>query len=197
MTDKEAFVARWRELHGGVVPSPLVRRWLTVAHRLGSPLARAGVHPDALTWASLGAAALVLAVPAPVGALLVLLSALLDGLDGTVAALQDRVGRWGHVLDSSVDRCGEALFVLAMVRAGGPAGLGAACGFGVLLLEYVRARAGEVLVVTVAERPTRVLVTAAALALHQGGAGLGALTALTAVGLGQLVRALRQAPRAG
>ncbi|MGZ6827243.1 MAG: CDP-alcohol phosphatidyltransferase family protein, partial [Mycobacteriales bacterium] len=186
MSPPEPFVARWSELHGGLDPSPLVRRWLAVVSRLGAPLARAGVHPDALTWASLGAAALVLAVPGPLGALLVLLSALLDGLDGTVAVLQDRVGRSGHVLDSAVDRCGEALFVLALVRVGGPAGLGAACGFGVLLLEYVRARAGEVLAVTVAERPTRVLVTAAALALHRGTAGLAVLTALTAVGLGQL-----------
>jgi phosphatidylglycerophosphate synthase len=189
--DRAQFLERWQVLHG-LAPSPLVRRWLALVHRLGSPLARAGVHPDLLTALSLVAAAAVLVVPAWAGALLVLLSALLDGLDGCVAALQDRAGRWGHVLDSAVDRCCDALFVLAMVRVGGPAGLGAACGFAVLLLEYVRARAGEVLAVTVAERPTRVLVTAAALALHAGTAGLLALTALTAVGVFQLGVALRR-----
>ncbi len=187
----QVWLEGWQQLHQ-VAPAPLVRRWLTLVHRVGAPLARTGVHPDVLTLLSLLAAGAVLAVPAWAGVLLVLLSAVLDGLDGCVAVLQGRASRWGYVLDSTVDRCCDALFVVAMVAAGGDLELGFWCAFAVLLLEYVRARAGEVLVVTVAERPTRVLVTAFALGLGRGGLGLWVLLGLTVVGLLQLGVALRR-----
>lgn len=181
----------WQDLHG-VAPSPLVRRWLVLVHRLGSPLARTGVHPDVLTFLSLVSAGAVLLVPSWAGVLLVVLSSGLDGLDGCVAVLQQRASRRGYVLDSTVDRCCDVLFVVAMVRVGGPLEVGAAGGFAVLLLEYIRARAGEVLVVTIAERPVRVLVTVFALALDQGAVGLWVLTGLTAAGLLQLGAAVRR-----
>ncbi len=204
LLDRDEFLARWQVLHGGYDPgtgSPFVRRWLALVHLLARPLAGAGVRPAVLTGLSLVAAAAAVVTPPWAGVLLVLASALLDGLDGCVAVLQDRASRAGYVLDSAVDRCCDTLFVVAMVRAGGTLELGAACGFGVFLLEYVRARAGnagagDLGAVTVAERPTRVLVTAAALALGQGGAGLWALTALTAVGLVQLVDGVRRRFRA-
>ena len=175
-----------------MTPSPLVRRWLALVHVVGRPLAGTGVHPDVLTGLSLAAAAAAVAVPPWAGALLVLLSALLDGLDGCVAVLQGRPSRWGYVLDSAVDRCCEALFVLAMVRADGSLEIGFGCLFAMLLLEHVRARAGEVLVLTIAERPTRVLVTALALGASQGLAGLWVLTGLTLVGLAQLLAVARR-----
>jgi phosphatidylglycerophosphate synthase len=187
----QVWLEGWQQLHG-VAPTPLVRRWLALVHRLAAPLARTGVHPDVLTLGSLVAAGAVLAVPAWAGVPLVLASALLDGLDGCVAVLQGRASRWGSVLDSTVDRCCDVLFVLAMVSAGGSIALGFGCAFAVLLLEYVRARAGEVLVVTVAERPTRVLVTVFALGLSVGEVGLWVLLGLTAVGVVQLGVALRR-----
>lgn len=188
---REAWYDGWQDLHG-VAPSPLVRRWLALVHLVGEPLARTGVHPDLLTAAALAGAAAALAVPAWAAVLLVLLSAYLDGLDGCVAVLQGRTTRRGHLLDSTADRCSEALFVLVMVGAGGNLKVGYGCLLAVLLLEYVRARAGEVLVITVAERPTRVLVTAFAVALGQGLIGLWALLGLTVVGLGQLAVAARR-----
>ncbi|MGB8651852.1 MAG: CDP-alcohol phosphatidyltransferase family protein [Mycobacteriales bacterium] len=182
---------RWQELHG-TTPSPLVRRWLAAVEVLGAPLARLGVHPHLLTGAALVVAAAVPVVPAPGAAALVLLSALLDALDGCVAALQDRASRWGAVLDSTADRVADGLFVLALVLAGGPAWLGVLAASAAQLLEYARARAGVVGTVTLAERPARVLVPCVALALGLPTAGLWLLAVVGAVGLLQLAPALRR-----
>jgi CDP-diacylglycerol--glycerol-3-phosphate 3-phosphatidyltransferase len=136
----------------------------------------------------------------------VVLSALLDGVDGTVAILRGRVTRWGYVLDSVCDRVADACYLAAFWLAGAPGPLCAAAGGVVLLLEYLRARAAaagmsEVGVVTVAERPTRVVVTATFLlgaGLYPGSAGTwaaaGAAATLTAgvVGVGQLGRVVRR-----
>jgi CDP-diacylglycerol--glycerol-3-phosphate 3-phosphatidyltransferase len=197
--DRDGWLDGWQALHGGYDPrrNPVVGRWLSLVFAVGRPVARVGVHPDVLTWLSLVAALGLLVTPAWAGLLLVLVSAVLDSLDGCVAVLQGRASRWGYVLDSAVDRCCDALFVAAIVVHGGTVELGIGCGFGVFLLEYVRARAGnagagDIHAVTVAERPTRVLVTAGALALGLGTAGLWVLTALTAVGLVQLVVTIRR-----
>jgi CDP-diacylglycerol--glycerol-3-phosphate 3-phosphatidyltransferase len=192
----EEHVAAWSRLHGDLDPSPLVRRYLRVVHRLAGPVARTGVHPDLLTVASLAVAVPVLWVPAPVAAVLVLLSAVLDALDGGVALLQGRPTRWGYVLDSVVDRLVDGLVLGALVVAGGPPGLAVGCGAAVVLLEYTRARAGnaggdEVGAVTVAERPVRLLVPVSGLLLASPTLALWVLTALTAVGLVQLLLAVR------
>ena len=189
----------------------LVGGWLAVAHAAGRPLAAARVPPDAVTAAGLAVAALAL-WPAAAGgrwvlaaASLVVVSALLDGVDGTVAILTGRVTRWGYVLDSACDRVADACFVGALWLAGAPGPLCAAAGTAAFLLEYLRARAAaaglpEVGVVTVGERPTRVIVTAMFLlgaGVYPGAAGgwatAGAAATLTVgvAGLGQLGRVVR------
>ncbi len=191
---------RWQDLHGGYDPrqgSAWVRRWLSLVHSVARPLARTGVHPDLLTLASLLVAGAVLITPSWAGVVLVLLSALIDGLDGCVAVLQQRTSRWGYLLDSVVDRCADIVLVLAMVQLGAPGALGAGCGFAILMLEYVRARAGnagsgEITVVTVGERPTRVIVAVLGLATGLGEVALWVLTVLTGVAVGQLLVALRR-----
>lgn len=193
----EEHVVAWSALHGGLTPSPLVRRYLRIVHALAAPVARTGVHPDLLTLASLVVAVPVLWVPAPFAAGLVLLSALFDALDGSVALLQGRPTRWGYVLDSLVDRLCDGLFLGALVVAGAPAALAVGCGAAIAMLEYARARAGnaggdEVGRVTVAERPVRVLVPVSGLLLAAPTGSLWVLTALTSVGLVQLLLAVRQ-----
>jgi phosphatidylglycerophosphate synthase len=170
------------------------------------------VPPDAVTFGGLALAALVL-WPAAAGGRWVLLavavvvvSAVLDGVDGTVAILTGRVTRWGYVLDSACDRVADACYVAALWLAGAPGPLCAAAGTAVLVQEYVRARAAaagmtEVGVVTVSERPTRVIVTAMFLlgaGLYPAAAGrwaaAGAAATLTigVVGLAQLLRVVRR-----
>lgn len=217
--DRAEYLRRWSALHGDVPPSGLVGAWLRVAYALGAPLGRAGVHPDAVTLLGL-AVAFAAVLPARAGGRWVLLasalvavSAVLDGLDGAVAVLTGRACRWGFVLDSACDRLAEAAFAVALWQVGAPgwAAVGAA-GVG-WLHEYVRARAMAagmtgVGVVTVSERPTRVLVTAAfllAAGLRPGAAsgwttgwataGVMAGIAVGLIGLVQLAVAVRRALR--
>ncbi len=210
--DRAQALDRWSALHGGYDPrtgSAFLRGWLRLVDAPARPLARAGVHPDVLTWSALvpGALVVLLAEDLPLlAALLVVLSGLVDSLDGAVAVLTGRVSRWGSVLDSAVDRAVDALWLVALVVLGAPAWLAAAAGLAVVELEYVRARSGsaggdDVGVVTAAERPTRVIVVTAALlaagavpsrAAEAGTAGAAVLLAMTAVGVVQVGRALRR-----
>ena len=104
----------------------------------------------------------------------VVVAAVLDGVDGALASQTGSATRWGRVLDPLADRCSDLLLVLALVVLGAPGWLGALLGALTLLLESVRAT-GQVAgmqgpgVVTVWERPSRVIVAAFGLA------GCGAL----------------------
>ena len=214
--DRDGYFDRWSTTHGGYDPrtgSVWVRGWLTLVLVLARPLARRGVQPDVVTWSSLWLALLVLVLAsagsgwAVLAGVLVVASALLDSLDGGLAVLEDRQSSWGYVLDSVVDRCSDVAWVLAAVAVGCPVELALAVVVGVFLLEYLRARAagagfGEIGTVTVAERPTRVIVLAPTLAVcglwPQGAhvvsaAGPAVLLALTVVGIGQLGLVVRRA----
>ncbi|MET0414610.1 MAG: CDP-alcohol phosphatidyltransferase family protein [Actinoplanes sp.] len=208
----EEYTASWARLHGGFDPaqaSPLVRGWVRLAYRAGSWLGKRRVGPTAVTTTGL---LLCLAVPAvvPLGraglllaALLVLAAAFADGLDGAVAVITGRASRLGYVYDSVADRLGEAAWLTAFWLAGAPGLLVVTAGAASWLHEYARARAtaagmDEIGVVTVAERPTRVLVAifglliAAVFPVAVTGA-VAVWLALTVAGLGQLVVAVRRA----
>ncbi len=205
----------WQALHGGYDPrtgSAWLRGWLTMVHAIARPLAARGVQPDVLTVSSLWLAGLVV-VLADVGGrwwvlsgTVLVLSGLSDNLDGAVAVMEQRSTRWGYVLDSAVDRVSDAAYLVAAVLAGCPGWLAAATGFAVFFLEYVRARAGnaggdDVGVVTMAERPTRVLLLAPALlfagvflaaAQALATVATAVLLAMTAVSVGQLLVTVRR-----
>jgi phosphatidylglycerophosphate synthase len=211
--NREDYLDRWSALHGGydVDRSRLVRGWLGMLYALARPLAAAGTPPDLVTLAGLLLAviAAVLAwagvvVAVLLAALAVLLSGLVDGLDGAVAVLSGRTSRWGYVLDSVTDRIGEGAYLVALYVLGAPGWLCVGAGAVSYLQEYVRARAGaagmtEIGVVTVAERPTRVIVTAVFLTLAAlagtgtcASAGAGVWLALGIAGLGQILVVARR-----
>jgi phosphatidylglycerophosphate synthase len=204
---RDAYLDEWAGLHGGYDPrsNRLVSGWLSLTYAVARPPAVRGVSPDLVTVLGVLVSAAAV-VPAAAGgrwwllaALVVVLSGLLDNVDGAVAVLTGRSTAWGFVLDSAADRCSDLAYVVALWLAGAPGELCAAGGALMLVQEYVRARAGaggmtDVGVVTVWERPTRVIVTAAFL----GSAGLlddrawaalgaGAWVGLGGVGLVQLV----------
>ena len=213
--DLAGFFAGWQAAHDGYDPargSVWVRGWLITVHRLARPLARAGVQPDVLTlWTVwVGLAAVVAAHAggswAALAAWLVVFSGLADALDGAVAVLTRRTSRWGYVLDSAVDRCNDVLFAVALVLVGAP--WWAAALYVVLFfeLEYVRARAGNaggspIGTITVGERANRVAFCAAGLfvagvlpaqAVRAVSVTMGVLIVLSAIGLAQLLRAVRR-----
>ena len=207
----DEYCAAWSRLHGGFDPraaSPLVRGWVLLAYRMGSWLGRNRIGPMAVTTAGL---ILCCGVPLVVslgrvgvalGAVLVLLAALADGLDGAVAVITGKASRLGYLYDSVADRLGEAAWLLAFWLAGAPGWLAVAAGGASWLQEYARARAtaagmAEIGVVTVAERPTRVLVAIFGLllaALFPAAITVAAAgwLGLAAIGLIQLAAAIRR-----
>lgn len=214
--DLDGYLARWQALHGGYDPraARLTGTWLRVVHRAATPLAARRVSPDAVTWSSLVPAAATVATAYAggrwpiLGALLVVAGGVLDGVDGAVAVMTDRSTRFGFVLDSLADRVVDGLLLTSLWLLGAPAGLAVGAGAALVLLEYTRARAGfagmtEIAIVTVGERPTRVIL--AALAFLACGllpgrddvatAGAAALLAVCVVGLAQLLPAVRRALR--
>ena len=206
----DEYCAAWSRLHGGFDPataSPLVRGWVRIAYSMGLWLGSKRIGPMWVTTAGLilcGAVPAVVRLPGGplIAALLVLAAALADGLDGAVAVLTDRVTKLGYVYDSAADRLGEAAWLLAFWLAGAPGLLVVAAGGVSWLQEYVRARAtaagmSEIGVVTIAERPTRVLVAIFGLvmaAVVPGSLVVGAAAwlALAVVGLGQLAVVVRR-----
>ena len=212
---RDGYFDRWQELHGGYDPrtgSAWLRGWLTMVYGIARPLARRGVQPDVVTLSSIWLAGLVL-VLAGVGGRwwiaagwVMVASGLFDTLDGCVAVLEGRTTAWGYVLDSAVDRVNDAIYLLAVVAVGCPPELAVALGFSFFFLEYLRARAGNaggdgVGRVTVAERPTRVILLSPS--IHFSGVFLGLsdvlpvvgpalLLLLTVVSIGQLAVTVRR-----
>lgn len=217
---REEYLRRWSELHGGMDPASnrLVLFWLSLVHGLARPFVAVGASPNAVTTVGLlMVAAAVAAAGAAGGAvaggwlllvsgLLVLLSGLVDNLDGAVAVMTSRVTKWGYVYDSVVDRVADMFFLVALWLAGAPSWVCVLAGGLTFLQEYARARAGaagmsEIGVVSVWERPSRVLVVGlflVAAGLYSGYAELlvtvaaGVSLALAVVGLLQVLIAVRK-----
>lgn len=212
--DREGYLDRWSVLHGGYDPraSWWARNWLTLTYACSRPLARLGVAPDVLTgWGLVVSLGVVVCAAAGgrwplLGVLVVVISGLLDNIDGCVAVLTERTSRWGAVLDSMVDRVADALYLLAFVVLGAPVGLAVLAGGVTYLQEYARSKAqnagmSEIGVATLWERPTRVTVSGWTLAgagvfvgHHGDAATIGAAVslALALIGLTQLLVVVRR-----
>lgn len=163
----------WSELHGGVGPGSAARAWIGAVQAIArwGPVSR--VPPDAISAA--GVLVTAAAVPVALGgdrwpllaAALVVLAGVFDGLDGAVALVTRRARPLGAVVDAMADRVGDLLLVGVLLALGAPVAWCAAAAVLVTLHEYLRARAqaagmAGVGAVTVAERPTRVVVVAVA-----------------------------------
>jgi CDP-diacylglycerol--glycerol-3-phosphate 3-phosphatidyltransferase len=181
-------------LHGGFDPRrgpKLVRRWQRLAFAASRGLHRLGLAPSTVTTIGLVCSFAVPVAVLPGGpwvflaATLVLVSALADSADSGVAVLSGRTTGLGSWYDAVADRCAEIAWLVALWLLGGLGPVVAACGFLALLHEYARSRAAlagmpGVGAITVAERPTRVLVVVAAMLL---GAAGGVVSARLAAGI--------------
>jgi CDP-diacylglycerol--glycerol-3-phosphate 3-phosphatidyltransferase len=175
---RERYLAAWSATHGGVdTSSPgFVRGWLSLVYVVARPVARLRVAPSVITLLGVVVAWSVVPLVVLGGrwpllvAVVVLVSGLLDGVDGAVALLTGRSSGWGAVLDAVADRCSDLAYVVGLLALTGWGAaspvrwLAAACAALTLLHEYVRSRAvaaglDDVGVITVAERPTRVVIT--------------------------------------
>ncbi len=169
--DLEAYIDRWSRAHGGydVRSSRPTMAWLRLAHGLGAPLARRGV-PATWVTATGGVGAVAVGGVAALGgrwallaAALVVVVAVLDGIDGAVAELTGTSSAWGQVLDQLVDRIGDVAMIAGLWVLGAPGPLCTAAAVLTLLDESIRSSAGaagmvEIGVVSLPERPARLVV---------------------------------------
>ena len=168
MTKNEFYLA-WSKLHGDVKIAGIVKGWLSTSFSTSKALARIRITPNALTILGLVFGVLLYmkanAIWAP---LILVISLICDGVDGSLAIITGKSSKWGGLLDSVVDRLTEVFWILALYSLG----VDSKILIAVLILasaqEYLRARAGgvgltEVGVVTIAERPVRASFVFAAL----------------------------------
>ena len=138
-----------------------MKAWLNISYLISKPLSRIGVTPNALTISGLFFGIILYLYAQTIWApILLVISLICDGIDGSLAILTGKSSKWGALLDSLADRITELFWVLALYKIG----VGMNLLIAVLLIasvqEYLRARAGglgvnEVGVVTPAERPVR------------------------------------------
>ena len=160
MTKNEFFLA-WSKLHGDAKVSGIVKGWLSISFTVSKALAKMRVTPNALTILGLVFGILLYmnsnAIWAP---LILIISLICDGVDGSLAIITRQSSKWGALLDSVVDRLTEVFWVLALYSLGVDSKILITVLILALTQEYLRARAGgvglkQVGVVTVAERPVR------------------------------------------
>lgn len=175
---KAEYLQKWSQLHGDMqaADNRVVYWWLSIVYVLAKPWVRLGLSPNAVTTfgllLSVAAVALIwlgqeisgINTLVLLAAVLVLLSGLVDNLDGAVAVMTGKTSRWGYVYDSLCDRIADMAFLFMLWLLGAPAWLVLLVAMFTMLAEYVRARAAaagvsEIGVISVWERPSRVLVT--------------------------------------
>jgi phosphatidylglycerophosphate synthase len=189
--DDAELSAEWSRLHGGLRPSALVLGWLRPLWTVARPLVALRVPPTAVTTLGIGLAVAgpFLAGRWPLAALaLVLAAALADGLDGAVAVVGGRATLLGAVLDHVADRVADTAFALVLWRCGAPLWLALVAAGLSLVQELSRRR----VVITVAERPTRVICTVLACAAAAVSDAEWPATVCAAVWVGVTVVALAQ-----
>lgn len=150
---------RWSALHHGIDPAgvPLLSGWLRWMWAIARVLARLRIPATAVTVAGVCFAALAVVTAGSyplLAAVLVLLAALSDGLDGALAVVADRATELGRYADAVADRCCDLAFALVLWRCGAPwplAVAAAALAVGVDTLRRIRRVPDKI---TVAERPT-------------------------------------------
>lgn len=173
--DREAIYDAWSRLHGDIDPrmSRWIKGWVVLSHSCARPLNRLGVTPNAVTVcgvfvtaAAVGVGALGRWWPA-VAAAIIVVGAVLDGVDGALAAQRNSSRGWGTVVDTLADRCSDLLLVGLLIVLGAPMWTGIVIGVATLLLESLRATAQTTGMVgpgtlTVWERPSRVVLAVVA-----------------------------------
>lgn len=201
---REAALEAWSELHGGIDPrnSFWVRNWVLISHACARPLVRLGLTPNTVTALGVIATAVGLCLTILgewwplLAAVVIVVAALLDGIDGAIAAQTGTASRWGRINDAVADRFSDVMLVGIVVVVGAPPWIGATLAVLTLILEITRATAQAVGMkgpgtVTVWERPSRVIlaVVAAASASWWWGADVDSdvaaalATAIAAIGV--------------
>ena len=158
---REEFFSTWSDLHGNAKISGIVKAWLSISYLIVKPISKVRITPNILTMFGLFfGVILFLNANTSWASVLLVLSLICDGIDGSLAILTKKSTKWGAILDSVVDRLTEIFWVLALYKIGADLKLLILVLLTASLQEYVRARSAglgvsEVGIVTFAERPVR------------------------------------------
>ena len=158
---REEFFSTWSDLHGKAKISGIVKAWLSISYLIVKPISKVRITPNILTMFGLFfGVILFLNANTAWASVLLVLSLICDGIDGSLAILTKKSTKWGAILDSVVDRLTEIFWVLALYKIGADLKLLVLVLLTASLQEYVRARSAglgvsEVGIVTFAERPVR------------------------------------------
>jgi len=158
---REEFFSTWSDLHGNAKISGIVKAWLSISYLIVKPISRVRITPNILTMFGLFfGVILFLNANTSWASVLLVLSLICDGIDGSLAILTKKSTKWGAILDSVVDRLTEIFWVLALYKIGADLKLLVLVLLTASLQEYVRARSAglgvsELGIVTFAERPVR------------------------------------------
>ena len=158
---REEFFSTWSDLHGNAKISGIVKAWLSISYLIVKPISRVRITPNILTMFGLFfGVILFLNANTSWASVLLVLSLICDGIDGSLAILTKKSTKWGAILDSVVDRLTEIFWILALYKIGADLKLLVLVLLTASLQEYVRARSAglgvsEVGIVTFAERPVR------------------------------------------
>jgi CDP-diacylglycerol--glycerol-3-phosphate 3-phosphatidyltransferase len=196
---KKEFYKRWSELHGNAEIAGIVHAWLAISYRFALISTLLRISPNVLTLLGLISAIGTALIPESYWAIvLVVLSLLFDGVDGSVAIFQRRESAWGAILDSVADRISEAAWAYALYQVGIPLEIAVGLWLAASVQEYARARlaAFEVKnlgIVTFAERPMRasllfIILIAWQLGIPGLAAVAGAFLVMQIIGVIQVMR---------
>ena len=158
---REEFFSTWSDLHGKAKISGIVKAWLSISYLIVKPISKVRITPNILTMFGLFfGVILFLNANTAWASVLLVLSLICDGIDGSLAILTKKPTKWGAILDSVVDRLTEIFWVLALYKIGADLKLLVLVLLTASLQEYVRARSAglgvsELGIVTFAERPVR------------------------------------------
>lgn len=178
MMRREEFFAEWSSLHGGAKIEGIVQGWLKISFQLAKFLQALRVTPNSLT--SIGvlfAVALYLVatfsdLSNPINLififLLLALSLIADGVDGSLAIIGGTGTRFGAAWDAIADRITESSWALVFIVLGADFRLVLVVWLLACIQEYIRARSGglgvsEIGIVTICERPVRASILAIAI----------------------------------
>ena len=168
---EDEFQLRWSQLHGGAEIKGAVAWWLSISYHAARFCSALRLSPNFLTLLGLlTAIAMAFSDYAEVALVLLVVSLIFDGIDGSVAIIQEREGNWGALLDSLADRISEAFWLYMGWKIGVPTWIAISMWTIASTQEYARARLAslghhEIGVVTPTERPVRAIFLALALAL--------------------------------
>ncbi len=167
--NKPEFNQSWSKLHGDAQITGVVKGWLAISYTLVKPLANLRVTPDLLTILGLFFGILLyLNAQNNWAIIFLILSLICDGIDGSLAIITGKSGKWGAMLDSVFDRITEVFWALTFISIGANQNIVIAAWLIAATQEYLRARSAglgltDVGVVTIAERPVRASILFVAL----------------------------------